>query len=71
MRPVEGRADAVGKVMGDEPVDGLAFRRHGAALGGRDARPDLGKLGQWRRAGIPSGPSLSARISARCTIRSA
>ena len=35
----EGRADAVGEEMRDQPVDGLALGLHGAALGGRDAAP--------------------------------
>ena len=41
---LEGRADPVGEVMGDEPVDRLALRRHRPALGDRDARPDLREL---------------------------
>ena len=34
--------------MGDEPVHRLALRRHGAALGGGDARGDLGEFGRRR-----------------------
>src|SRR5665213_703896 len=34
--PVEGRADAVGKPMRNEPVDRVAFGRHGPALRGRN-----------------------------------
>ncbi len=30
-------------MVGDQPVDGLPFRRHGAALGGGDGHRDLGQ----------------------------
>src|SRR6202008_2436618 len=39
--PLEGRADAIGEEMREEAVERLAFRLHGAALGGRDLRADL------------------------------
>ena len=69
---LEGRADAVGEEMRDQPVDGLALGRHGAALGRGDLRGDFG---QRCHVGVVAAdrpsPSLSARISARCTIRSA
>ena len=69
---VEGRADAVGEEMRDQPVGGLALGLHGAPLGGGDLRGDFGQL---RSVGMlsarPSAPSLSARIRPRCTIRSA
>ena len=41
MRRREGRADLVGEIGGDQPVDRLALGRHGAALGGRDVLGDL------------------------------
>ena len=37
----ERRADAIGEEMREEPVEGLAFRLHGATLGGRDLCADL------------------------------
>src|SRR5262249_59622345 len=42
---LEGRADAVGEETGEQAVEGLAFRFHGAALGGRDLRADLAERG--------------------------
>src|SRR5262245_43712573 len=38
---LEGGADPVGEEMREQAVEGLAFRLHGAALGGRDLRADL------------------------------
>ena len=38
--PREGRADPVGEVAGDQPVDGLALRRHCPALGRGDLLGD-------------------------------
>ena len=38
---LENGADLVGQVRCDNPVDGLAFRRHRAPLGGRDMLSDL------------------------------
>ena len=38
---LERRADAIGEEMREQPVEGLALRLHGAALGGRDLRADL------------------------------
>ena len=38
---LEGRTDAVGEEMGDQPVGGLPLRRHGATLGCGNARRDL------------------------------
>ena len=66
----EGGADAVGEEMGDQPVDGFALGRHGAALGGGDAGRDLGERFR-RRVGQPAVAEPRARISARWTIRSA
>ena len=37
---LELRADALGKPGGDQPVDGVALRRHGAPLGDRDLAGD-------------------------------
>ena len=68
---IEGRADAVGEEMRDQAVGGLALGQHGAALGGRDLRTDLREGLLICAPGRPSGPSLSARINPRCTIRSA
>src|SRR5215467_14273085 len=42
---LEGRADAVGEEMGEQAVEGLAFRFHGAALGRRDLCADLAERG--------------------------
>src|SRR6516165_3511742 len=42
---LEGRADAVGEEMGEQAVEGLAFRFHGAALTSRDLRADLAEGG--------------------------
>src|SRR5258708_7295418 len=42
---LEGRADAVGEEMGEQAVEGLAFRFHGAALGGRGLGADLAERG--------------------------
>ena len=41
MRAVEGFADALGEIGGDQPVDGVALGRHGAAFGGGDQGGDL------------------------------
>src|SRR5437016_13714489 len=38
---VEGGADAVGEVMRQQPVEGLAFRLHGAPFGRRDSGRNL------------------------------
>ena len=68
---VEGGADAVGEEMRDQPVVGFALGQHGAPLGGGDLRRDLGKLLAVGGLGQAAGPSLSARIRPRCTMRSA
>ena len=65
MRPVELRADPVGQVVGDQPVDRLALGRHGAALGGRDLRRDLRQLRDRSSSGRPSVARASARGSGR------
>ena len=69
---LEGRADPVGEIMRDQPVDGLALGRHRAPFRGGNAGRNFVQRRRRRRspASAPS-PSLSARISARCTIRSA
>ena len=72
MRPSKRRADAVGEVMRDQPVVGLALGLHGAALGRRNLRGDLGQ----RRGVLALGQAVGAEVSARgsrprCTIRSA
>ena len=41
MWPVKVAPIAVGEEMRDQAIDGLALGRHGAPLGGRDARRDL------------------------------
>ena len=67
----ELRADAVGEEGGDQPVGGLALGRHGAALGIGDRLRDVLEPAALRRRRMPPAPSPSARISERCTIRSA
>ena len=42
---LERGANAVGQVESDQPVDGFAFGRHGAAFGVRDGAAHVGKLG--------------------------
>ena len=39
-------ADLVGEITGDQAIHGLAFRRHGAALGCGNARGNFGQLAQ-------------------------
>ena len=55
---IEGRTDAVGQEMGDQPVSGFALGFHGPAFGGGDVGGDLGKparIGAVRQA---VGPEL-------------
>ena len=52
---LKGRADAVGKEMGDQTVEGLAFGRERAPFGGRNARGDFAerlRVGARRQAVI-------------------
>ena len=55
MRPGKGRADAVGEEMRDQPVVGLALGLHGAPLGRRNARRDLGERLEVHVAGQAVG----------------
>ena len=68
---LEGCADAVGEVMRDQPVGSLALRLHRAPLGQRNLRGDLAQISAVSPSGSAPSPSPSARISARCTTRSA
>ena len=67
---VESRANAVGQKVRDQPVGGLAFGLGGAPLGSM-----LAAISDSARVSVlsvsPSSPNLTARIRARCTMRSA